>query len=490
MQINVKTLVYIIFAFAIDGCGGKMANDQAEVTVTPVGSLQGIVKDANTGLFLSDVTVMISDKFDKTSEIGFYTIKNVSSGQHRFTFSKAGYKDFINPVMEVKTGLSLNYDVVMSPETSDGISLSGNATPVADAGKDESIKVNTEATLDASNSYDINIDDVLTYEWSIESAPADSTALLNDPKNIAIQFTPDVVGDYTFRLHTSDGKKLSFDTVILSVTDITDDSPPNAITNIENKKVHYLIKEQINIDASNSYDPDVNGVPLTYSWGLYYKPILSKIPNEIDNNVESIAFEPDVVGTYIVSLTVTDGAGKTDIDYTTITMVSDFYVNADLKKFCMQNNTFFYDEINTWNNWSDPDWGDLFIPWMNQPDYNCWIKIEFDMPAFTLPSMPRVNLVGAFQHESSGIGDGIYINDNMSVYKSGETNHFFIGGTSYTHSRSTNLANPANGWIISPVQLPVVNEDLNALNTYYVWTDDRGHEGGIGKMKIRIFSPN
>ncbi|MCJ7500349.1 FG-GAP-like repeat-containing protein [bacterium] len=60
-------------------------------------------------------------------------------------------------------------------------------------------------TLDGSGSYDIDTDPIASYFWTVVSIPDGSQAVLSDPNSISPTFTPDVEGEYQFRLIVSDG---------------------------------------------------------------------------------------------------------------------------------------------------------------------------------------------------------------------------------------------------------------------------------------------
>jgi hypothetical protein len=101
-----------------------------------------------------------------------------------------------------------------------------NIPPEADAGEDQCVLFGDEATLDGSGSHDPDGGpDPLSYEWTLQDAPAGSTVTLSDPNVAQPTFTPDRLGDYEFELMVSDGADDDTDTtVVTSYMDVTLDS--------------------------------------------------------------------------------------------------------------------------------------------------------------------------------------------------------------------------------------------------------------------------
>ena len=103
-------------------------------------------------------------------------------------------------------------------------SCTGNTPPVADAGDDQDVVLDLPVRLDGRDSYDVDLGSssewLLDYTWTFVSKPAGSSAKLTTPLNMYTYFTPDVEGDYTFRLVANDGCVDSApDTVVVSATE-------------------------------------------------------------------------------------------------------------------------------------------------------------------------------------------------------------------------------------------------------------------------------
>ena len=80
-----------------------------------------------------------------------------------------------------------------------------NNPPIANAGPDMEGVIGTLLTLDGSGSSDPD-GDPLTYQWTLISSPAGSSASINNPTSINPTFTPTLAGTYTIQLVVNDGK--------------------------------------------------------------------------------------------------------------------------------------------------------------------------------------------------------------------------------------------------------------------------------------------
>lgn len=129
-----------------------------------------------------------------------------------------------------------------------------NDPPVAAAGVDQTIALNTVSVLNGTSSYDPE-NQLLTYTWVLTSKPTGSIAVLDSQTSAQPKFTADLEGDYTFTLTVNDGTKDSqTDTVTLS-------AHPVALGTI-----HLL---------------DFNVIDAEYSKGLDKIIIVSSEPNQL-----------------------------------------------------------------------------------------------------------------------------------------------------------------------------------------------------------------
>ena len=176
--------------------------------------------------------------------------------------------------------------------------------------------VNTTVTLDASAT---SGQGTLTYAWSIKTAPNSSTATLVTDTTPKTALTPDKPGTYLVGLTVTDadGQKATTD---ITVTASLPGKPP-IITVVAPTTVG--TGRQAFLDAGQSADSD--GDKLTYAWAIKTKPAAS---TAVLTNAQSATtgFAADAVGTYVLSLSVSDGIwpAVSDDDVSVVVVVPVF----------------------------------------------------------------------------------------------------------------------------------------------------------------------
>jgi len=172
-----------------------------------------------------------------------------------------------------------------------------NAPPVANAGPDQSARINSSVQLDGSHSNDVD-GDALTYSWSFVSIPTGSNAVLANPTSVNPSFTLDVRGNYIVQLIVNDGFS---DSPGSRVTISTLNSPPVAKGG-PNQTI--TVTGTVQLDGSES--TDVDGDVLTYLWAFVSVPQGSQARLTNPNSPKP-TFVADVLGTYVLQLVVNDG---------------------------------------------------------------------------------------------------------------------------------------------------------------------------------------
>jgi hypothetical protein len=177
-----------------------------------------------------------------------------------------------------------------------------NLSPVADAGKAQTVAVNSLVTLHGGKSYDPDDDYPLLFSWKITCKPAASTAELLDADKQSTAFVADCEGDFEIELTVTDQKGAVSEPAVVIVSTVNSapiaDAGPNQSFTEEGTIV--------DLDGSQSYDPD--GDPITYAWVMTVMPEGSNALLD-DPTAEDPRFTADLLGTYMVALVVTDSHG-------------------------------------------------------------------------------------------------------------------------------------------------------------------------------------
>ncbi|HET9306133.1 MAG TPA: PKD domain-containing protein, partial [Candidatus Sulfotelmatobacter sp.] len=172
-----------------------------------------------------------------------------------------------------------------------------NAPPVANAGPNQSVAVHTTVQLDGSGSTDVD-GDSLTYSWSFVSVPTGSKAAFSNPNVVNPTFFVDLSGNYVAQLIVNDGSQ---DSTGSTVAISTINTPP-----VANAGPNQTITVTGTVQLDGSGSTDVDGNPITYSWVFLSVPAGSHA-TLVNPNAVNPTFMADVLGMYIVQLTVNDG---------------------------------------------------------------------------------------------------------------------------------------------------------------------------------------
>jgi hypothetical protein len=185
--------------------------------------------------------------------------------------------------------------------------LSGsNRAPTADAGIDQNVPMGTVVTLDGTASSDPD-GNPITYVWTLDSKPANSSAAIVDGSSPRPSLTPDQAGTYIASLVVTDSSSVKSvaDQVVVTVNPVNKNNAPVAVAG-PNQNV--LVSTTVELDGSGSLDAD--GDLLSYSWSFTSKPAgstaqLSYIDGVADDPAPT--FVADVPGVYVIGLVVGDG---------------------------------------------------------------------------------------------------------------------------------------------------------------------------------------
>lgn len=284
--------------------------------------------------------------------------------------------------------------------TSDSVTIvasTANSAPMANAGIDQSVVANTVVNLDGTASSDPD-GDQLSYQWSFLSIPANSTAVINSPTTAAPNFTPDLVGTYTAQLLVNDGQVSSVaDTVNVEASIVNSAPVANA-----GEDQYVTTATQVTLDGTAS--TDANGDSLTYSWSFVSVPAGSQATFS-GNGGSNPTFNTDFEGSYVISLTASDGTDSSTAD-TMQVLVSDATVILSLK---------------------EGDFGNTFnaVPFSYASDITLNVQSSnFALNTFrltaqggdlTITNLQAVNTTNALVPSFSVISDGFVLNNGMEI---------------------------------------------------------------------------
>lgn len=177
------------------------------------------------------------------------------------------------------------------------IDFSATSTPVANAGADQVREVGALALLNGRGSYD-PFGKPLTYQWTLQSAPAGSVATIVDADQVLARLTPDVAGDYVVRFTVSNGTHTSApSTTTISTT---------AVRPVADAGPDQIIKRRSTVQLDGSASTNAMERPLTYSWQILKAPNKS-LATLSDPTALRPTFVADRRGTYRIQLVVSDG---------------------------------------------------------------------------------------------------------------------------------------------------------------------------------------
>ena len=177
---------------------------------------------------------------------------------------------------------------------------SANATPLADAGTNQTVKEGSLATLDGTGSSDPD-GDAITFAWTITAKPEGSSATLTDPDKEKPSFTADLPGDYMVQLVVTDSQGAASDPAEVLVKSTPNSAP---VANAGEDQVIADIDATVQLDGSQSTDPD--GDAITFAWAITTKPEGS-LASLSDSTADKPTFVADVRGDYVIELVVNDG---------------------------------------------------------------------------------------------------------------------------------------------------------------------------------------
>lgn len=196
--------------------------------------------------------------------------------------------------------------------TSYNINISDAATNVPPSVKldlPSKLALDQTITLEA-NAYDAD-GDILSYQWAITSTPDDAAVKLTGGANSVAEFHANTAGEYQLQLTVNDGYEAT-------VTDFSLHYTAGNVAPVANAgdAQTFELGTEAHLDGSASFDG--NNDALTYNWKFISKPENSSA--QLSSSTEAKpSFTPDLVGDYVVALTVSDGEFTNLVDHVRVT---------------------------------------------------------------------------------------------------------------------------------------------------------------------------
>ena len=165
-----------------------------------------------------------------------------------------------------------------------------------------------EVQLDGRGSADPSGVGTLTYRWTITSRPQGSSPVLFS-NSATSTFVSDFPGTYVITLTVSNGAASSATSA--TVTVLPRDFPPSAEFGFPYGTVPgatYYVGEELSLDGTRSVNPSGVGT-LMYNWMFASRPPGSSSTLSSSNSALP-TFVPDIPGTYVITLTVSNGVAS------------------------------------------------------------------------------------------------------------------------------------------------------------------------------------
>jgi hypothetical protein len=301
-----------LYTFSVqcyDGVNYSTAS-QVSVTVNAVNNAPtanaGVDQDVNVG---STVTLNGTGSTDPDSNTLTYHWSQTSGTSVTLSSTTAASPTFTaSTVGTLKFQLVVNDGTVSS--TADTVTirvLAQNNAPVANAGPDMHAYVGDDVVLNASSSYDPDLDPI-TFSWSQVSGASVVIFNANTPQPF---FTPTTSGVFEFKVTVSDGQATATDNVIVTVDNHNQVPIADAGSNVA-----ALVSDTVTLDGSRSYDPDENTI--SYIWSQTSGPMVSLN----SSNSVNPSFVPTQAGVYVFELQVYDGIDTSSPVSVTVTVQS------------------------------------------------------------------------------------------------------------------------------------------------------------------------
>ena len=293
-------------------------------------------------------------------------------------------ENIVNPVL--KTDLPGNYTITLTVKNNinlwsmqnDLVNVSAipfpNGAPVANAGLDQTVKINTLVQLNGSASKDDPLGGISIWDWNITAQPAGSALNLSDETVMGPTFTPIVIGTYEFSLTVKDVNNSWSPADKVKVFA----EPQGKARPIAEAGPDVTIEQGTMVTLNGTGSTDDMQI-VAYEWKQETGPGQLTIENATK---QMAAVTPSVVGSYSISLKVKDNdAYWSDPDLINIEVIpknlapeADISSPEDGDEFLETENITF-DGTGS----ADPEEGPITFEWTDSIDGPLGSEPEFKM---------------------------------------------------------------------------------------------------------------
>jgi hypothetical protein len=230
---------------------------------------------------------------------------SVAAGTYRLHMTVRDSSGYRNPMPLFITGVQSDGSYILRSSVT--VSASGNASPVANAGVNQSITLPASSVTLSGSGTDAD-GTISSYSWAKVSGTGGTIV---SPGSASTSVTGLTAGTYVFRLTVTDNLGATAnDDVQITVINPAPPPPPNSPP-FANAGSDQTVTLPANTASLNGSATDPDGSIATYAWTKVSGPAGGTLqtPNAAGTNVTAL-----IAGTYVFRLTVTDNDGAIHTD--------------------------------------------------------------------------------------------------------------------------------------------------------------------------------
>ncbi|WP_029790499.1 MULTISPECIES: PKD domain-containing protein [Vibrio] len=312
MKPNMKWTLLAITIPSLIACGGGSDSNTADSHKAPVSVVSGYetakvgnrIRVDGLGSYGVDASIATYTwSISKKPQGSNVKLNNVNAISPYFTPDVAGDYTVQLVTNDGKKDSSAQSLTITATEVNTNVAPVIYASETYTAALDQTLKLDAKA-YDADN-------DMLSYQWALNSAPKNTTMSLSNASTKQAALKANVAGEYKLTLTVSDGKEETTKEITINYS--ADNVAPVAMAG---RDTTFELGGTATLDASASIDGNDSGI--TYQWEFVSKPSASTAELS-DATSAKPTFTPDVEGDYALALTVSDGALSSGKDFVRVT---------------------------------------------------------------------------------------------------------------------------------------------------------------------------